>query len=32
MSEWKLLTGDALTLLRGLADNSIQSVVTSPPY
>ena len=29
---WQLLTGDCLKVLRNLGDNSIDAVVTDPPY
>lgn len=32
MSRFQLLTGDALNTLRALKSNSVQCVVTSPPY
>lgn len=32
MSEWKVMTGDCLEVLRGLPDKSVDSVVTDPPY
>jgi site-specific DNA-methyltransferase (adenine-specific) len=32
MSEVKLLTGDSVEVLKGLADNSVDSIVCDPPY
>jgi site-specific DNA-methyltransferase (cytosine-N4-specific) len=32
MASVTFLTGDALTVLRTLADESVQCCVTSPPY
>ena len=32
MFKGKLIQGDCLTVLKSLADNSIDCVVTSPPY
>ena len=32
INSYKLFTGDALTLLRGLPDGVVQTVCTSPPY
>jgi DNA modification methylase len=32
MSDWRVEGGDCLEVLRGLAEGSVQCVVTSPPY
>ncbi len=32
MSNWEIKEGDALDVLRGLPDEHVQTVVTSPPY
>jgi len=32
MSDWKLMQGDVLEVLRSMADESVHMVVTSPPY
>ena len=29
---FKLFNGDCLDVLRGMADNSVDSIVTDPPY
>lgn len=31
-SDWRIEVGDALTVLRGMPDESVQMCVTSPPY
>ena len=32
MSDWKILEGDALEMLRTLPDESVDAVITDPPY
>ncbi|PMZ57425.1 site-specific DNA-methyltransferase, partial [Pseudomonas sp. GW247-3R2A] len=32
MSSYQIMVGDCLALLRQMADNSVDSVVTDPPY
>jgi DNA modification methylase len=32
MADWKVLEGDCLDVMRGMEDNSVDSIVTDPPY
>ena len=32
MSDWQVIQGDCLEVLRGMPDNSVDAVVTDPPY
>lgn len=32
VARWEVITGDALDVMRGMADGSVDSIVTSPPY
>jgi len=32
VSDWRILAGDALTVLRTLPDGGVDAIVTDPPY